>query len=137
MTFHLDIIDTKRAIYSGEAKSLTIPALAGEMTVLPEHMAIVTPVGLGEVFVKTPDKDLTLTIGKGIFSMDKNRASLLIEDARYTEEISEVAAEEAKKKAEEIIEKGIQGEDLEAAMSVIRRSLVDLKTVRRRKKLRV
>lgn len=136
MTFALSIVDTKRSIYSGEAKKLTIPALAGEMTVLSHHMPIVTPVLVGEVHLETPTEEIVLTIGKGIFSMDKNSATLLIEDARYTEEISETAAEEAKMKAEEIIQKGVTGPDLEAAVAGLRRSLIDLKTVRKRRKLR-
>lgn len=137
MTFQLEIIDTKRAIYSGQAKSLTIPALAGEMTVLSNHMPIVTPVVLGEVIVEAPDRELTLTIGKGIFSMEGNSASLLIEDAKYTDEISESAAEEAKRKALEIIEKGIKGPDLEAALANVRRLDFDLEHVRKRRKVRV
>lgn len=133
MSFKLSIIDTERLIYEGEAKRLTIPALDGVMTVLPEHMPIVTPIRMGEVVVETPEKDLTLTIGKGIFSMKENHATLLIEDATYAEEISEASAEEAKKKAQEIIQKGIQGPDLEAALESVRRSTLDLKVARRRK----
>lgn len=137
MTFHLDIIDTKRSIYSGEAKSLTIPAMGGAMTVLAEHMPIVTPVVLGEVVVETPEKELTLTIGKGIFSMDKNRASLLIEDAKYTDEITEAEAQKAKEKAQEIIAKGEKGPDLEAALASVRRINLDLEHVKKRRKVRI
>jgi len=132
MNFKLSIIDTQRHIYDGEAVELTIPALGGEMTVLAKHMSIVTPVGLGEVQLKTPGKDISLTIGKGMFSMEENEATLLVEDASYTEELSEAAAEEAKKRAEELIGKGIKGPDMEIAVSALRRSLLDLKVVRRR-----
>lgn len=133
MNFFLDIIDTKRHIYSGEVKKLTLPSLSGEITILANHMPLVTPVKLGEIRVETADKELLLTVGKGIFSMDAGRASLLIEDARYTEEISESEAEQAKARAEEIIKSGVKGPDLEAARSVMRRSLIDMKARRRRK----
>lgn len=134
-TFLLSIIDTQRAIYEGEALRLTIPASGGEMTVMAKHMPIVTPVGVGEVVLVTPEKTIELTVGKGMFSMDHNKATLLIEDASYTEEISEAAAEDAKNKAEELVKKGVSGPDLTAALYTIRKSSLDLK-VSRRKKLR-
>lgn len=133
MSFNLSIIDTKRSIYEGEATKLTIPALGGEMTVLENHMSVVTPVVIGEVRVGTPGKDIALTIGKGMFSMEGNAASLLVEDAMYTEEISEKEMEEAKQKAEEIIAKGIVGPDMEAALQNVRRSALNLKVARRKK----
>ncbi len=137
MNFQLSVIDTERHIFEGEASKLTIPAMDGVMTVLAEHMSVVTPVGIGEVVVEAPDKTINLTIGKGLFSMHDNAATLLIEDASYTEEISEARAEEAKKKAEELIVKGVTGADMEAAMATIRRSLLDLRVVRRRKTTRI
>ncbi|MEM3112321.1 MAG: hypothetical protein QXY90_04705 [Candidatus Anstonellales archaeon] len=133
MNFKLSIIDAERPIYEGDARRLTIPALEGVMTVLAKHMSVVTPVGMGEVVAETPEKILHLTIGKGIFSMEKNHATLLIEDATYAEEISEAQAEEARLKAQEIIQKGIKGPDLETAMQAVRRSALDLKVARRRK----
>ncbi|OGM32821.1 ATP synthase F1 subunit epsilon [Candidatus Woesebacteria bacterium RIFCSPHIGHO2_01_FULL_44_21] len=133
MNFQLDIVDSKRNIYSGEALKLTIPAIDGEMTVEAQHMPVVTPVSLGMVVAQTPEKELALTIGKGIFSFEGNHATLLIEDTSFSEEISEEKANEAQKRAEEIIQKGIEGPDLEAALATIRRSTLDLKVVRRRK----
>lgn len=133
MSFFLEILDTKRAIYSGEANKLVMPSLVGQITVLPDHMPIVAPIELGEIVVNTPQKNFSLTIGKGIFSFKDNKATLLIEDARYSDEISEEEAQAAKTKALEIIEKGVTGADLDAAMATVRRSLVDLKTARKRR----
>ncbi len=132
-TFALSIIDTQREIYSGEAIKLTIPAVGGQMTVLANHMPIVTPVALGEIVLTTPTDTIALTIGKGMFSMDGRGATLLIEDANYLEEISEKTSEEAKAKALEIIEKGITGPDLTAALYTVRKSNLDLKVARRNK----
>ncbi len=133
MNFKLDIIDSQRKIYSGDAFKLTIPAARGEMTVLANHMPIVTPIGLGEIAVVTPNKKISLTVGKGVFSFINNYATLLVEDTSYSEEISESLAMEAKRRAEEIIQKGIQGPDFEAALETIKRSNLDLKVVRKRK----
>jgi F-type H+-transporting ATPase subunit epsilon len=133
MNFKLQIIDTVRKIYDGEASKITIPATGGEMTVLPNHMPLVTPVGIGEVVVETPEKSLNLTIAKGIFSIEDDTATLLIEDASFLDEISEAKAEEAKKRAEEIIEKGVDKPNMDAALATLRRSALDLQVLRKRK----
>jgi F0F1-type ATP synthase epsilon subunit len=96
-------------------------------------MPIVTPISLGEVRFKSSDKEVSLTVGKGIFSMENNVGTLLIESASYIEEIKEAAAMEAIKRADEIVQKGISGPDMEAAMATIRRANLDLKVARRRK----
>jgi F-type H+-transporting ATPase subunit epsilon len=133
MSFTLSVLDTERKIFEGEVEKLTLSTSGGEITVLQEHMPIVTPITLGEVRFKSSDKEVSLTVGKGIFSMENNIGTLLIESASYIEEIKEAAAMEAIKRAEEIVQKGETGPDLEAAMATIRRANLDLKVSRRRK----
>ena len=69
------------------------------------------------------------------FSIANDAAMLLIEDVESADEISEEKANEAKRKAEEIIAKGVEGEAKIKAHYLLRKSLVDLKIVRRKRKL--
>jgi F-type H+-transporting ATPase subunit epsilon len=135
MNFALDIVSLTGKIYSGEASKLTLPTREGEITVLARHMPLVAPLTVGEIVVKTPDKEFDLAIGKGIFSMDNNTATLLIEDVTAADDISEEKAIEAKDKAEKLLAQGIKGEERLQVLYALRRSLVDLKVVRRRKKI--
>ncbi|KKQ86232.1 MAG: ATP synthase epsilon chain [Candidatus Woesebacteria bacterium GW2011_GWB1_38_8] len=134
MHFHIDIVSLKGTIYSGEIQKITLPSLEGDMTVLSRHMPIVAPLGVGEVLVNTPNGTLNMSIGKGVFEFSKGRARLLIEDVTSSDDISEQNALEAKKRAEELLEKGIVGEGKLQAMYALRKSFVDLKIVRRRKR---
>jgi F-type H+-transporting ATPase subunit epsilon len=136
MSFHLDIVSLKGNIFSGLVESVTVPGEEGTMTVLGHHMPIVTYLTIGEVEVKG-EKNLDLSIGKGILTMAGNTATLLVEDEQAIDEISEKQASEAKEKAEEIIKKGATGEEKTQAMYALRKSLVDLKLARKKRKTRL
>src|SRR3989344_1974842 len=106
MNFHIDIVSLQGSIYSGEASEVILPSTEGEITVLSRHMPIVTTLTLGEVVVKTPTDTINLLIGKGVFSFSDGLGRLLVEDVRFSDEISEEKVLEAKKTAEELIKKG-------------------------------
>jgi len=135
MNFQLDVVSVTGTIFSGEVKEVILPGVSGEIGVLARHMPLVTPLTVGEVIVKTPDETISLSIGKGVFSYDSGKGRLLIEDVASADEVSEERALEAKKKAEEILAKGVSGEEKTAAMYQLRKSLVDLKLVKRKKKM--
>ena len=41
-------------LFDGEAESLTVPGAAGEMTVLGEHMPLITTLKAGNIIVRLP-----------------------------------------------------------------------------------
>ena len=135
MSFHIDIVSLKGKLYSGEVEKITVPSTEGEMTILARHMPIVAPLGVGEVIVKTPQDLLNFSIGKGVFEFSKGRARLLIEDEVSADEISEQNALVAKKHAEELLAKGIGREEKIQVTYQLRKSLIDLKIVRRKRKI--
>jgi F-type H+-transporting ATPase subunit epsilon len=137
MTFHIDIVSLKGKIYSGEAKEIILPGIDGELTILGNHEALVTPLNVGEVVVSTANGVKNLSIGKGVFSINKNKAQLLIEDVTDSDEISEQKAQEAVRKAEELIKKGIPDAEQGVAHYTYRKSLIDLRIARKKRKLNI
>jgi F-type H+-transporting ATPase subunit epsilon len=134
MNFHIDVVSLNGKVFSGEAKEITIPTLEGVVSVLARHMPYVAPLTVGEVVLHKDGGDMVFSIGKGIFSIAQNSATLLIEDATMSDEVNEEKAEEARKKAVELIAKGITKEEKLEATYALRKSLVDLKIARRRHK---
>lgn len=134
MTFQIDILSLNGSVYSGEVEEVVIPSLDGEMTILARHMPVIAPLGMGEVVVKTRDRVLNFSIGKGVVEFSGGKARLLIEDVTSADEMSEQKALDAKRKAEELLAKGIPQEVKSQALYVLRKSLVDLKIIRRIKK---
>ena len=135
MNFHIDVVSLNGTVFSGEVKEVTLPTSEGVISVLAKHMPYVAPLTVGEVILHKDGGNLNFSIGKGIFSMADNSATLLIEDETMSEEISEEKAAEAKKKAEELIAKGVSKEEKLQAVYTLRKSLVDLKIARRKRKV--
>lgn len=134
MKFSIDVISLKGKLFTGEADEISLPSVEGELTILANHMPFVAPLTTGEVYIKTQSGPLQYSIGKGVFSIINNNATLLIEDVLSADEISEEKADTARKQAEEIIAKGIQGAELERALYTLRRSLIDIKIAHKKRK---
>ncbi len=134
MNFTIKIVSLSGEIYSGEVEKVTLPSIEGQVTILARHMPIVIPLNVGEVLVKTPKEIMSFSIGKGIFEFSNQKARLLVEDVLMSDEISEERAIMARKKAEEILAKGVPKEEKLQVVYQLRRSLVDLKIARRKKK---
>lgn len=135
MNFQLEVVSVSGSVFSGEVKEITLPGISGEITVLARHMPIVTPLTTGEVIVRSSEEAFSLSIGKGVFSYDFGIGRLLIEDVTAADEISEERTLEAKRRAEELLAKGVKGEEKSTVLYQLRKSLVDLKIVRRKKKV--
>ena len=124
MTFNLQVISSEKKLYEGDVNEVVLPTVNGEIAVLPKHMPLVTPLDLGVVSINKSDgTNVTYTIGKGLFFVEKSNASLLIEDVRSSDEISEADVEQARLKAQELIAKGITPEEKLQGTYLLRRSL--------------
>lgn len=134
MNFQLDVVSIAGNIFSGEVSGVTLPGVSGEFTSMAKHMPMVSPLVTGEVIIRQDNKNQSFSIGKGMFAFENNRGRLLIEDVTAAEAISEGRVLEAKRRAEELLTKGITPEEKTAALYQLRKSLVDLKIVRRKKK---
>ncbi|KKW35855.1 hypothetical protein A2852_02570 [Candidatus Adlerbacteria bacterium RIFCSPHIGHO2_01_FULL_54_23] len=76
---HLIIAKVNEVLYDGEAESLTVPAVAGEMTVLARHMPLITTLKQGIVTVRPKDNgDLTFQIVSGILEVRPDGATVIL-----------------------------------------------------------
>ncbi len=66
------------AVFDGDALSVTVPGAEGEMTILPEHSALITPLRAGVVTVRTSAGDETVQIERGICEVSKNQVTVLL-----------------------------------------------------------
>ena len=57
MTVHVDIVSAEQEIFSGLAEMVFAPAVMGEVGIAPGHTPMVTPLGPGEVRIKTSGGD--------------------------------------------------------------------------------
>ena len=77
-TLHVTISKVDGALFEGPARSLTLPGSEGELTVLPGHTALITPLMAGSVTVRTEEGAEVFDIESGMLEVSGNRATVLL-----------------------------------------------------------
>ena len=79
-TFHLNILTADKAIYDGDALSLTAPGEAGYLGVLADHAPLVTTLVAGKIILKDPSGQPTVfeSKGKGFLEVLKNEVAVFL-----------------------------------------------------------
>lgn len=78
MKLNLTITKLDGPLFAGEVDSVTLPGANGEMTVLPRHTALVTPLQSGTITVKQGSETKTFAIESGTLEVSQNQATVLV-----------------------------------------------------------
>jgi F-type H+-transporting ATPase subunit epsilon len=66
-------------LFDGEVTSVTVPGAAGEMTLLAQHTALISPLKKGTIVVKKDDNTVEqFEIESGTLEISNNHATILI-----------------------------------------------------------
>jgi len=76
---NLEIISPEKVIYSGEARSVTLPGLSGSFTILDRHAPIISALDKGTVKYNAGGKEEEITVNGGFVEAKKNDVSVCIE----------------------------------------------------------
>ncbi len=134
-----EIVTPERVVLKEEITQITLPTKAGEITVLPNHIPLVSSLLPGVVHVKKRNgEDEIMSISGGFLEVTKNKVVILADTAERAEEIDLDRAEEARRRAEEIKKKARQGEEVNFAEvnAAIERELAKTKAVKRWRKIK-
>lgn len=134
MTFKLVVISPEKKVLEMDCKSVTLPTMDGEITVLPNHMAVFSLLKPGEMTARGDKGNLSLAIGGGFVNITKEKVTVLPEFGVRSDEINEEKVKEARKRAEQILSEKASETNSAMAQASLARSLLELKVAQRRKK---
>lgn len=111
------IVTPYGVIYEDEIEKATIPTSTGEITVMPRHAPLVSRLKAGEVVVYKKDAvPHRLAISTGILEIGPDSVLYLLADtAERAEDIDIARAEEAKRRAEELLKQEHEMADIDFA----------------------
>jgi F-type H+-transporting ATPase subunit epsilon len=133
-TLRLEIVTPEKLAYSDDVDSVVLPAIEGEIGVLPQHIPLMTMIKPGELVVKKGHEQKFLAVGEGFVTVNQTSVKVLTDMAIEWEHIDESAAEAAVKRAQEAMagKHELAGEEAAAVQAALAKSLAQLHVKRRR-----
>lgn len=128
---HLEIITPERVVLSDEVDSVTVPAIEGEITVLPSHISLFTRVKPGEMHYLKGKEERFMAVNEGFLEVSSDKVNILTDYAVRSEEVEVAKVEAAKKRAEEALREKKSSQDLVVAEGELRKAILQLKVARR------
>ena len=130
-TLKLEIVTPEAKIYSEDVDIVTLPGVEGEMGIYPMHVPLMTQVVAGELVARKGGQDYFLAIGEGFVEITGERVAVMTDMAIKAENIDEVKAEEARKRAEARLAEKLNDEEAAMVSAALAHSLAQLKVKRR------
>lgn len=134
--FSLRIITPKKVVLEDEVSAITAPGSDGELTVLYNHMPLFALLNEGVVTVRKDRDESFFSIGGGYVETTGKEVNLLVSRAYHQDEIDEREVEKARIEAEKRLKEAPSEEARHSAMLQLRRSLVDLKVIRKKRHIK-
>ncbi|MCD4705619.1 F0F1 ATP synthase subunit epsilon [bacterium] len=131
-----EIVTPEKTVLKEKINQVTIPTKDGEITVLPNHIPLVSILVPGEIILKKENKDFSIAVSGGFVEVLVDKVVILADTAERAEEIDERRAEEARKRAEKIKkEKTVDSREFVALSAKIEKELARIKVARKRKRI--
>ncbi|OGI27121.1 MAG: ATP synthase F1 subunit epsilon [Candidatus Moranbacteria bacterium RIFOXYB1_FULL_43_19] len=127
------IVTPERTVFEDQIDQVTLPTADGEITVLPNHIPLISILVPGELDVKAGGKEIAMAVSGGMIEVQKNEITILADTAERAEEIDVKRAEEAKDRAEKLKEERIQADETQyaTAAAILEKNLARIRVAKK------
>lgn len=134
-----EVVTPERVVIKEMIRQVTVPTKSGEITILPNHIPLVSNIDYGviEVLQENGDREVISTSG-GFVEVLKNKVVILADTAERAAEIDVKRSEEARQRAEELKLRVRHVDDMQFAEANIRiaKEIARSRAIKRWKKLK-
>ena len=103
----LEVVTPFRTVLNEDVDSVTLPGIEGEFGILPEHVPLLTTLDTGIMsYVNGTGNPQAIAVHWGYAQVDGNNVRVLAELAETADEIDLPRAQEAEKKAKQLLQSG-------------------------------
>src|SRR3989338_6477548 len=132
-TLRLKVITPRKIVIDKQVNSVTVPTADGEITIIPHHTHLFSLLIEGIVKIKSGESEDDLAIGGGYLETNGETVTVLVSRAYGQNEIDKNLTDKAIEEAKLILSKSSDEKERAEAMTIIRRSVIDSKLMKRRK----
>jgi F-type H+-transporting ATPase subunit epsilon len=133
-TIKLEIVTPEGKAYSEDVDIVTLPAIEGQIGILPHHVRLMTQLVPGEMIVRKHGQAHFLAVGEGLIEVTGDRVAIATDMAVAAESIDEAKAEEARQRAAARLREKLSSAEVASVNAALARSLAQLQVKRRRRK---
>ncbi len=124
MPFQLEIVSPERRAFTGPVDLVVVPAIDGELGILPNHARLISALGTGELRIKSAQGELALLISGGFIEVRADKVVVMADLAEHSDEIDEAKAVEARRRAEADVDAVHEPIDLARARAALQTALM-------------
>ncbi|OGH23752.1 MAG: ATP synthase F1 subunit epsilon [Candidatus Levybacteria bacterium RIFCSPLOWO2_01_FULL_38_13] len=134
MNLHLEIITPEKIVYKNDVDEVVVQSENGQITILPNHVGLLTKIVPGELIVKKGGSTQLLAITGGFLEVEKNNVSILADYAVRAEDIEVLKAQEAQRRAGKLMEEKRSEKDFATAQAEMIKAITELKVATKYKR---
>ena len=128
----LKITTPEKVVYEAEVDQVTLPTADGEITILPNHIPLISLLRPGELIAKIGLDIIALAMSGGFLEFSNNNLIILADTAERVEDIDLLRAEEARQRAESLRqEKQIDEAEFAQLAAKVEKELARIKVARK------
>jgi F-type H+-transporting ATPase subunit epsilon len=120
---HIEVVTTTGKIYDGMADEVVAEGTEGEFGVLPHHAPFLTTLAVGPLRVRHDGTEEPIFVAGGFFEVFENHITVLADEAEHAADIDEALAEEARRRAQTLLQERRGTVDEAALRGEIERAL--------------
>ncbi|MBI9049232.1 MAG: ATP synthase F1 subunit epsilon [Anaerolineaceae bacterium] len=133
MQMQCEIISQDRIVFQGDVEKISLPGVDGVAGVLPKHTPLLMVLKYGIITITREGREQYFTVAGGFAEVQPDFTTILADAAENVNEINIQRAEEARKRAERMLEEGL-GDDQDSylkIMAALKRSNLRLNAAKR------
>lgn len=131
--FHLKIVTPDGLFFDGDASSLTVRTVAGDVGILAGHLDLITALGMGRATVITDQGTRYAACIGGMLSVEKDLVTLVATTFEWAEDIDPTRARASYERAQKVLHnRDASRVELKLAEARLKRALVRQSVASRR-----
>lgn len=128
----LNVVSIEAEIYSGDVVKVSVPAMMGEIGILPRHTPLITKLRAGEVRILGSDgKQVLIYVSGGMLEIQPQVVTILADTAVRAAGADRAAAAEARRLTEAAMDKLERFGNLDLAHAELMASIAEISELQR------
>lgn len=121
--FHLEIVTPDRYFFEGEVDMVIVRGMEGDLAILKGHSPIATPLKICKVRIVQDGVERVAAVVQGYITAIDDNVTIVTEAAEWPDEIDIERAQEAKKRAEDLLQKQASDTNYARARAALQRAI--------------